>query len=218
MVVTVLLGLQSVLMNAQGVINIFSGSIGAPSLTVTVLNNTTGNAPVIVEIGQYVSRGPLPQGSTFNHSYGMFSNMGSIPIYIQTCTTATPTFRFNPAPAWAKDTEKFGNAAITDEFLRSHPSEHDIEFRAKWIKNIIHDEPGRKRLDQELNEWAAVVKEEGISFATTHCENPRTIPLIGINYLLWSNTGQSMNMIIELVGNPKDGYTVKNPPQFATAI
>lgn len=189
-----------------------SFSLGGPTTQVIVLNNTSDGAPLVATIGNK-SRALPYAGNRWGRSFG-FSNGGDVPIFIQVCSAIQPAYRFNSAPDWAANVSKLGDLAITDDYLRSSPSESDLKTRVSEIKNTIKNQPGKKELSEELTDWFRVVTEQGISPQTSVCGSPITIPLIALHWQQWYSYGQNTVTMITVVGNRKTGYSIQNPAPY----
>lgn len=77
-------------------------------------------------------------------------------------------------PEWTRDTQRFGAAALTDDFLGEPPSEPDLKGRVRFLKEALDATKalGRGEMKSDLDGWLKDVRKHGLIQPRVSCIDP----------------------------------------------
>ncbi len=143
-----------------------------PHVDVTVVNETSDWVPIQASVDHQYVRGVLDEGEQhiwrFDQTAFGWNGPMSVEVHIEVCRAvmssgATPLFA---PPEWAMNRQLLGDAAVTDAYLHSSPSEESLKKRVDFIEKTLDNNGvlGRKTMEKDLAKWFKFCRKYG-SFA-----------------------------------------------------
>lgn len=177
---------------------------GAPTSPVVVINATSDRAPLIAIDTANHHNAVVEPGAPTTINVEYFSEEGDAFFAVDACTNTQKAYQFNAPPEWAMDAANFSDAALTSEYLYSHPSVKNLKDRVDKIKRVLRDQLGGKTKTRELNAWFRIVKREGLSEEVTNCNGAIPVQVRIASATLMYNFGAQTTVTIS--GDRAHGY------------
>ncbi|MGB7957457.1 MAG: hypothetical protein WCF77_01250 [Minisyncoccia bacterium] len=143
---------------------------GGPKTRLIVLNEVSDGTLLWAQIGGQATKQPIGPGGQWSRGFTYGTN-GSVEVRLTVCPVhETVRNSVIEPPEWAMN-EKLGANALTEEFLRSDPSEKDVRKRVEGIEKSLDGRLGRREKISELEGWLRTVRQSGLTPAATSCRN-----------------------------------------------